>query len=305
MEQRLVERLRANTWKVTKGHYGPWLGLGAAGAVLTLGALGGTLLIPDLRSLAILAALGYLVTAALIIVALLVRSSGLLLDLSANVSLQSHLARGGFSATDFFVDGAAASPTLHLVLAKVLNLCRPQTVLELGSGQTTKVLAQYARSRPDVRILTIEEDTDWHSRLSATLNAPDNHQYCASPLNPIEVALPNNRGVASTSWYSRGEALLAGRQFELILVDGPTNSRRGDEFVRYSRSGLIPYLPALLGVSFVILIDDTDNYGYFLTARSMRESIVAHGRTVYAFEVHGVKSQTILCSPDWQFLRSV
>jgi hypothetical protein len=91
----------------------------------------------------------------------------------------------------------------------------------------------------------------------------------------------------------------------LIVVDGPTNSRRGDEFVRYSRSGFIPHLPAILADSFAVVIDDTDNFGYSLTARSMQEAIAASGRAVHAFDVHGVKSQTILCSPDWQFLRSV
>lgn len=304
MDERLTERIGANVWKVTKGHYGAWLGVAAIGAIITISALGGALLLPGLRPIAVLVALGYLVCTALIAVSLLVRSRGHLVDLAANVSLQSYLERAGFSATDFFVDGAAASPTLHLVLAKVLSLCRPATVLELGSGQTTKILADYARSSPEVQILTIEEDDDWHSRLSATLKPPANHHYCSSHLESREVTLPNDRGVVSTAWYSRSESLLAGRQFQLILVDGPSSYRRG-EFVRYSRSGLIPYLPALLDSSFVIVIDDTDAYGHYLTARSMRESIVAHGRAVQAFEVHGVKSQTILCSPDWQFLRSV
>jgi len=54
-----------------------------------------------------------------------------------------------------------------------------------------------------------------------------------------------------------------------------------------------------------VVIDDTDNFGYELTARSMQEAIAATGRAVHAFHLHGVKSQTILCSPDWQFLRSV
>ena len=304
MDERLAERIGANVWKVTKGHDGFWLGTVAMGAVMTITALGAALLMPGLRSIAMLVALGYLVLTALMAFALLVRSRGHLVDLAANVSLQAHLERAGFSATDFFVDGAAASPTLQLVLAKVLSLCRPTTVLELGSGQTTKILSDYARSSPAVQVLTIEENDDWHSRLSTTLNPPANHHYCSSHLESREITLPNDRGVVSTAWYSRGESLLSGRRFQLILVDGPSSYRSG-EFVPHSRSGLIPYLPALLDSSFVILIDDTDSYGHFLTARSMRESIVAHGRAVYAFEVHGVKSQTILCSPDWQFLRSV
>ena len=305
MEQRLTEQIRATLRKVIKGHYGLWLGVAAAGAVVALGVLSAAIVVPRLGSLAVLVSLGYLVAATLMIVALLTRSSGLLLDLSANVSLQSHLARTGFVDADFFVDGAAGSPTLQLLLTKILSLCKPETVLELGSGQTTKLLAHYARSRPAVTVLTIEEDSAWHSRLSAALQVPPNHQYRASGLEPREVVLPNNRGTVSTFWYREAESLLSGRRFQLILVDGPTNYRRGDEFVRYSRSGLIPHLPSILDDSFVIVIDDTDNYGYLLTARSMRESITARGRAVCAFDVHGVKSHTVLCSPDWQFLRSV
>src|SRR5687768_6804653 len=141
MDERLAERIGANVWKITKGHYGTWLGIAAAGAVITISALGIGLLMPRWRSVAALVALGDLAVTVLIIVALVARSNGQLLDLAANVSLQAHLARAQFTATDFFVDGAAASPTLQLVLVKVLNLCRPTTVLELGSGQTTKLLA--------------------------------------------------------------------------------------------------------------------------------------------------------------------
>src|SRR5687768_9798650 len=136
MDQPLTERIRAILWKVTKGHYGSWLGAAAAGAIVALSALGAAVVMPQWTTIALIVSLGYLVVAALIIVALLARSSGHSLDLAANVSLQSQLARDGFSATDFFVDGAAGSPTLQLLLTKILSLCKPNTVLELGSGQT-------------------------------------------------------------------------------------------------------------------------------------------------------------------------
>lgn len=302
---RLNEDLRAALWQVRKGHHGSWAGLAAALAVAAVAVLAAAAIIAPLRPLASLVALGALITMSFVIVMLQVRSTGHVLDLSANLSLQSHLARAGFSSTDFFVDGAAASPTLQLAIVKILALCAPNSVLELGSGQSTKVLAQYARSHPAAQVLTIEEDEGWHRRLSSGLDAPANHRYEACRLEAREVSLPNNRGTVATSWYRNGEALLAGRRFELIIVDGPTNSRRGDEFVRYSRSGFIPSLPSILAESFAVVIDDTDNFGYELTARSMQEAIAATGRAVHAFHLHGVKSQTILCSPDWQFLRSV
>src|SRR5687768_18527420 len=93
MGARLAELIGANVWKVIKGHYGSWLGLVAAGAILTVSVLGGALLVPNWRPVAILVALANLVLTALVIVALIARSNGQLLDVAANVSLQSHLAR--------------------------------------------------------------------------------------------------------------------------------------------------------------------------------------------------------------------
>jgi hypothetical protein len=305
MAQSQIEAVWAIVWKVTKGQYGPWLRLTMAGAIVALTVLGAALALPQLRIVAWFVSLAFLIGAAVITVALLARTAGQLLDVAANVSLQSQLDRIGFTANDFFVDGAAASPSLQLILVKILSMCSPRNALELGSGQTTRVLAHYARSEPTVRVLTIEENSDWHHRLSMSLNAPDNHLYVHRALEAKDVRLPNNRGIVATSWYSGADHLLAGQQFDLILMDGPTNYRRGDEFVRYSRSGIIPYLPSILAESFAIIIDDTDNFGYSQTARSIQEVMSASGRFVNAFELHGVKSQTVLCSRDWQFLRSV
>ena len=299
------EIVRASFQKICKGHFGSFLAIAFLGGLLAVWALVIALFLPQFRWPAALLVLGYLIVAAVMVVAMLARTTGYLLDLAANVSLQSQLKRVGFSAPDFFVDGGAGSPTLQLTLVKVLSLCKPNSILELGSGQTTKILAHYGRSNPSAQILTIEESPAWHSRLSIAIAPPTNHQYCCSPLHASEVVLPNNRGVASTNWYSDGEALLLNRRFQLILVDGPTNYCRGDQFVPYSRSGLLPYLPSILADSFVVLIDDTENYGYLQTARAIRQSIVEAGRSVRAFEVHGVKSQTVLCSPDLQFLQSV
>ena len=297
--------IRASFQKICKGHFGSWLALAFLGGFLAVGALAIALFVPQFRWLAALLVLGYLISVSVMVVAMLARTTGYVLDMAANVSLQSQLMRVGFSAPDFFVDGGAGSPSLQLTLVKVLSLCKPGSILELGSGQTTKILAHYGRSNPSARILTIEESPDWHGRLSLAIAPPTNHQYCCSPLHASEVVLPNNAGVASTNWYRDGEALLSNRRFQLILVDGPTNYCRGDQFVPYSRSGLLPYLPSILADSFVVLIDDTENYGYLQTARALRQSIVESGRSVRAFEVHGVKSQSVLCSPDLQFLQSV
>ena len=128
------EIVRASFQKICKGHFGSWLAIAFLGGLLAVWALVIALFLPQFRWPAALLVLGYLIVAAVMAVAMLARTTGYLLDLAANVSLQSQLKRVGFSAPDFFVDCGAGSPTLQLTLVKVLSLCQPSSILELGAG---------------------------------------------------------------------------------------------------------------------------------------------------------------------------
>ena len=217
-------------------------------------------------------------------------------EMAANVSLQAHLARIGFTDQAFFVDGAAASATLQLILSKALSLCQPHNILELGSGQTTKVLAHYAQQHPKAQVLTLEEDRGWHQLFAPALPQIPNHRYIASPLSTVQPP--------GAQWYLDAPTLLAGHRFDLILVDGPSHHTMGDVFVPMSRSGVLAYLPQMLTEHFVIIFDDTDNYGKAMTAHAAA-ALLRRTHAVTVFEIHGVKSHTVICSPASRFLRSV
>ena len=86
-------------------------------------------------------------------------------DVHYLVSLEYGLQRAGYKLNDFFVDEAAGNPSLQLFHLKVLRLCRPKAILELGSGQTTKTLSAYAQENPSAYVLTLEQDKSWVQRL--------------------------------------------------------------------------------------------------------------------------------------------
>src|SRR5262249_46048681 len=79
----------------------------------------------------------------------------------ASVALEGALRRLGLESPDFFTDGAAGTPSLDLLLVKVLRLIRPARILEFGSGQTTKLFALYHHATPSSYVLTLEEDPSW------------------------------------------------------------------------------------------------------------------------------------------------
>lgn len=124
----------------------------------------------------------------------------------------------------FFPIGGAANTALLSMLARGLDECDFQTVLEFGAGQSTRVLAAWARTTGR-QVFTVEEDAGWADQLRRTAGGPS-HQVLHIPLT----RLPTGE-----LWYDPGllKAKLGGCRADLILVDGPIGTRRR------SRAGLL------------------------------------------------------------------
>jgi hypothetical protein len=190
-------------------------------------------------------------------------------DINALVSLHFTLQRLDWNPPAFFTDGAAGSPTLQLALLKYLLLTHPTTVLELGSGQTSKLLSCYQRDHPDAYVLTLEEDHAFAEVMRPYIT----HEYRSAPLNP---------------WYD----VPRNRPFDLVLVDGPSDLTK--------RVGIANCLPRILSPSFVLLLDDTEH-------RTMRPTLTACDRALRdtphrRFQIEGWKQQTVYCSAQHRFL---
>ena len=56
--------------------------------------------------------------------------------------------------------GGGGNPYLY-VMYRILNEVHPKRILELGLGQSTKMIAQYATSFDDVKHVVVENDKSW------------------------------------------------------------------------------------------------------------------------------------------------
>lgn len=220
-------------------------------------------------------------------------------DVHYAISLESGLRRAGYKVNDFFTDEAAGSPSLQLFNWKVLRLCRPRRILELGSGQTTKLLSSYVRENPSAYALTLEQDGAWVRRLKGEIV----HDYRSVPLDRREFVCQGTRLPLTTDWY--GDIPELRGQFDYILVDGPDSRLLGTAHTNYARAGILQYLPAILAESFVVVFDDADRYGEAMTIRAFTAILRACRIGHIEFAIHGVKTQVVLCSPDLAYLRSV
>ncbi len=217
----------------------------------------------------------------------------------ASVSLEGALRRLHLDPPDFFTDGAAATASLELLLIKVLRLIRPARILEFGSGQTTKLLALYYHQNPDTYVLTLEEDLSWHHIIEPQITiAGRHHDYRHSPVAETTVLRPGSSERVSTFWYA-DEMAIQTSQFNLILVDGPATEGP------YSRAGILRHVPNALADSFVLIFDDAERYGERMTIMLAERALREAGRNYVRFDIYGQKAQTVFCSRDYAFLRSV
>ena len=143
--------------------------------------------------------------------------------------------------------GWAASPDfLVLVLGEILA-CKPDLVLELGSGVSTLVSAYALRKLGKGKLISLDHDSNYLKKTQKQLKLHglgDIVQAVHAPLTEI-----NLNGVA-WQWYDMGSVQLPGT-IDILVVDGPP----GDIQAR-SRYPALPALAEHMSEHATVFLDD-------------------------------------------------
>jgi hypothetical protein len=137
-----------------------------------------------------------------------------------------------------------------------------------------------------IRPLTVhsfEEDQFWAKTVGTRLQHPDRMRVHHRELREQRV-----RGRV-TRFYDLG-ALIDGKTFNLVLVDGPVGEKRR------SRWGSLLILDQHLGDDFLVVFDDVERIGETDTCREALKLLREKGVTFYTGIVEGTKSQFIIAS---------
>jgi predicted O-methyltransferase YrrM len=142
------------------------------------------------------------------------------------------------------ITGQEAAFLFHLVRRH-----RPRTVLELGSGSSTVLLAAALRANGGGRLVSVEHDAEHLRATSALLRQAelsDRAELILAPLTALQV------GGHSFQWYDLAPHLARlGERIDLLLVDGPPG--RMQSLARYPA---LPMLAAHLAPQALIYVDD-------------------------------------------------
>ena len=190
---------------------------------------------------------------------------------------------------------AVGYPYLY-VMYRVLNETRPKRILELGLGQSTRMIAQYAAAFQDVEHIVVEHDPEWVEFFCNDFPLPKNTKIVM-----LEREMVPYKDADAVRVFKGFKETFQGQKFDFISVDAPL----GADMKQYSRIDILGLMPDCLSKNFVVMIDDTARSGETNTIDDMKQCLNSSKISYTIGKYSGEKSCTVLCTSTHAFLCSM
>ena len=192
-----------------------------------------------------------------------------------------------------FAAGRAAVGYQYLYVAyRILNEIKPKSILDLGLGQSTKLISQYAASHPDVRHQVVEHDPEWMDFFRRNYKLTKQTEMVQLDREFISYKEAENVRV-----FKNFSETFKGQKFDFISIDAPL----GVDMKQYSRIDVLKILPGCLADSFIIIIDDAERSGESHTIREMGNVLKASHIAFVMGRYSGKKDCVVICSENLRF----
>ena len=191
--------------------------------------------------------------------------------------------------------GALGYPALY-ILYRILNEFKPKKILEMGLGQSTKLISQYNNIYSDCNHWVVEHDSSWIEFFSNHFQLPQTTNIVMLPIKNISIDVEGQ--LANVTAYVGFADRFSNQTFDFICIDGPF----GYSSTHFARIDLIGILPECLEDSFVILLDDCNRVGELNTFKLISQILNEHGIENYSNMYVGEKAVGLIVSKDLSFL---
>lgn len=152
---------------------------------------------------------------------------------------------------------ALGYPGLYL-LYRVLDVVQPQSILELGLGQSTKMIEDYVKYQKKLggtcQHMIAEDDPDWVDFFLQSYSILDETEIHLMRRVEQEFDV-ETVGKTKVYMYENFKNIMGDKQYDLIFIDAPWGSEE------YSRIDVTTILPDCLKDNFVIILDDCQRIG--------------------------------------------
>ncbi len=194
----------------------------------------------------------------------------------------------------------AAGYQMLYIMYRVLDEVKPQSILELGLGQTTRMTAQYAAEYDQVQHTVVEHNKGWIKFFKRSYEIPDN-----TTIIQLEREYIPYKEYKAVLAYKGFDKTFEGKKFDFIIIDSPQDKDMKEYTKKCSRIDLLSILPGCLSHDFVIIVDDSDRRGekraLVEIERVLKENGIEYARSNYL----GAKGTTLICNKGNSFLTSL
>lgn len=185
---------------------------------------------------------------------------------------------------------AVGYPFLY-ALYRVLDEMKPNRILELGLGQSSKMVCRYVETKPEVKHYVIEHNPDWIEFFERTISTSEGTKVLLCPMSVDE-----NNG---RKYYSDFERIVPKEKWNLIIVDAPLGSEHD------SRSDILKVIPECLADDFVILFDDYERAGEKETCAKLESKLNLLGVDFCKGVYSGEKDMLLIASKSFSYFCSM
>jgi 16S rRNA G966 N2-methylase RsmD len=191
----------------------------------------------------------------------------------------------------------AGNYSFFYVLFRILNDTKPLKILELGLGESTKMIQAYIKNYNQTSSCTsIEHSLEW---IEVKKKSGISEKY----INIVQVELAEEIvNECQTIRYSNLVEVLSERKekYNLIIIDGPLGSDC------FSRSNIIDIVQnGLLNDEFIIIMDDVNRKGEQETSQVLINFLNKRGYIFHVGHYSGEKDQLIIVSKELKYLTSL
>lgn len=185
----------------------------------------------------------------------------------------------------------AVSYVVLYVLYRILDEIKPQSILECGLGQSSKLTIQYADShKADLTIC--ENNSDWLSFFQRQFPTADIYTKI------LDTEMINVVPGYESRTYVGFDNVIKNKKFDFVLIDGPLGSQH------YSRPEVLSVVNNL-DKSFVILMDDMNRVCEQETFEALKNKLRENNIDFKEGFYESDKRLGLICSPDLEWLTTL
>ncbi len=192
------------------------------------------------------------------------------------------------------------------VMYRVLDELQPDMILELGTGQTTKMICDYLLWNKDADHIAVEQNADWVSYLEKIVDFNRSEIL----IMPIELKLEtiNGKKARVTRYDGFKDKLLAtgekyNRKYDFISIDGPSTIEGQTKNVS-ARRDILEIIPEFIADDFTIMLDDIDRKSNRALAREIADKISKEKDVRYG-EYWGQKGVAVIAGGKHKWVTSM